>query len=463
MQLLTRASGAKSLAFALALVLAVGMPRAADAGWTVTARNTVSLAAGPVSNIRELSGVTYLGPQAGGLERFAAIQDENRQIVVFDVSFAANGAINSAAAVSAATITGGSDFEGIAYTGATRNSVFVSEENTPTIREFRLSDAAALETIALPAVYQNQRTNRGLESLTRSVDGRTMWTANEEALTIDGPASSTSAGTVVRLQQMTDDGTSVQLGRQSAYVVDPIHASFGNSNDRSGLSDLVMLPDNSLVALERSAAVALPPFRSRIYQIDFAGATDVSGEEFSSGLAGKAYTPVAKSLLWSGAVGTFDNGNLEGLGLGPVLADGKWVLLGVLDNGGSGDNLIVSFELSRGGCSLSGDYNCSGTVDDADYALWKNTYGSTQAVAADGNGDGVVNAADYTIWRNSTGAMPGQSARNVPEPIGPGPMGVLAALTVCWYRRRATSSEHRRRQRGAICGATNSQEIGIFD
>jgi hypothetical protein len=84
MQLWARVEGAMLLA--LALVLAVAMLHAADAGWMVTPRSSVSLAAGPVSNIRELSGVRNLGPQAGGLERFVAIQDENRQIVVLDES-----------------------------------------------------------------------------------------------------------------------------------------------------------------------------------------------------------------------------------------------------------------------------------------------------------------------------------------------------------------------------------------
>ena len=171
----------------LLLVVTATMPLSAHAGWTLTPRGSVSLAAGPVAGIRELSGLTYLGPQAGGLQRFAAIQDENRQIVVFDVSFAANGAIVAATGVSGLTITGGPDYEGIAYTGTARNSVFVSEENTPTIREFRLSDGAVLQTISLPAVFQQTRANRGLESLTRSVDGSTMWTANEECLRSTAP------------------------------------------------------------------------------------------------------------------------------------------------------------------------------------------------------------------------------------------------------------------------------------
>ena len=42
-------------------------------------------------------------------------------------------------------------------------------------------------------------------------------------------------------------------------------------------------------------------FQNRLYEVDFAGATDVS--VFPSGLIGKTYTPVAKQLLWLGDVG----------------------------------------------------------------------------------------------------------------------------------------------------------------
>jgi hypothetical protein len=115
-------------------------------------------------------------------------------------------------------------------------------------------------------------------------------------------------------------------------------------------------------------------------------------------------------------VGTFANGNLEGIALGPILANGNWSLVGVLDNGGSGSNLLVSFELSLSGCSLAGDYNCDGWVDNPDYTLWKNTFGSTKAIAADGNSNGTVDAADYTAWRNALGATASGQMVSVPEP-----------------------------------------------
>ncbi len=54
-----------------------------------------------------------------------------------------------------------------------------------------------------------------------------------------------------------------------------------------------------------------------------------------------------------------------------------------------------------------GDYNRNGLVTAADYSVWKSSFGSAGAYAADGNGDGVVNLADYTIWRNNLGGNDG--------------------------------------------------------
>ncbi|MEN1679042.1 MAG: malectin domain-containing carbohydrate-binding protein [Planctomycetota bacterium] len=53
---------------------------------------------------------------------------------------------------------------------------------------------------------------------------------------------------------------------------------------------------------------------------------------------------------------------------------------------------------------VPGDYDGSGLVDTADYAVWKNAFGATGSQPADGNGDQVVDAADFTIWRDNLGA-----------------------------------------------------------
>jgi formylglycine-generating enzyme len=67
-------------------------------------------------------------------------------------------------------------------------------------------------------------------------------------------------------------------------------------------------------------------------------------------------------------------------------------------------------------CPVGGDYNCNGTVDAADYVLWRNGGPLQNEVAT----PGVVDAADYTAWRarfgNSGSGAGAISNSAVPEP-----------------------------------------------
>jgi RHS repeat-associated protein len=53
--------------------------------------------------------------------------------------------------------------------------------------------------------------------------------------------------------------------------------------------------------------------------------------------------------------------------------------------------------------SEPGDYNFDGYVSNADYAVWRASFGQIgSGLAADGNSNGGVDAADYIIWRKNT-------------------------------------------------------------
>jgi hypothetical protein len=58
---------------------------------------------------------------------------------------------------------------------------------------------------------------------------------------------------------------------------------------------------------------------------------------------------------------------------------------------------------------LKGDYNLNGTVDAADYVIWRDHQGMTNAKVTDGDGDGngIVNSADYDVWRAGFGMSGG--------------------------------------------------------
>jgi hypothetical protein len=60
-----------------------------------------------------------------------------------------------------------------------------------------------------------------------------------------------------------------------------------------------------------------------------------------------------------------------------------------------------------------GDANLDGIVDQADYTVWYNGYGTSGDWGhGDFNADGLVDQADYTIWYNGYGA----TGDGVPEP-----------------------------------------------
>lgn len=91
-----------------------------------------------------------------------------------------------------------------------------------------------------------------------------------------------------------------------------------------------------------------------------------------------------------------------------------------------GANNVV---LSVIGLSPVGDYNADGTVNAADYVVWRNSLGATGAnLPADGNGDLVVNQTDYEVWRSHFGMTSGSGlASSVPEPAS----AILFALVAC--------------------------------
>jgi hypothetical protein len=271
--------------------------------------------------VDELSGVTW-DPNG---ERFWACSDESGRLLEIAVSFESDGTIGSAASLSGLTLEEAFDFEGIAYTDAGRNSVFISEEGSPGVREYDLSDGSLLQILSVPSVFGNVRANRGFEALSRRPDGSEMITAVEQALTVDGAdGSSTIEGTISRWLHYAVDGTTATPAEQWAYRVEPVHDTpVGGIG--SGLAELVVLPNGSWLALERSEAGG--EFLTRIFHVERTGATNVSLGALGSGLAGETYTALSKTLLYSDD--RFQK--LEGLALGPKLGGARHALLGVED------------------------------------------------------------------------------------------------------------------------------------
>ena len=65
-----------------------------------------------------------------------------------------------------------------------------------------------------------------------------------------------------------------------------------------------------------------------------------------------------------------------------------------------------------GSVGLGGDYNRNGTVDAADYVMWRNSVDDIVDAfsAADGDGSGTIDPGDYDVWRAHFGQTAGSGA-----------------------------------------------------
>ena len=305
----------------------------------------------PVTNAVEISGVTW----AGG-DLYYAVDDEGaRQIFPLTIVIdPATGKISSHSIGEGVVVAGAVDMEGCAYDPISGN-VWVSDEGQhkmykplPKIREIDQKTGKAIRSLPIPPVQYERYGNFSFEALTMSGDGLTMWTCNEEALKCDGPRASLEAGSTVRLTKFTrpsGDGDWKEEG-EWAYVTDPIQGRLYANRSRSGVSALCVLPDGTLLALERELHsqkglfIPLPDFRLRIYQVDFTGATEISS---FPALTNATFKATSKRLLIERDTGF---ANYEGMCLGPRLDDGSSTLVLVSDGGNDAKKEIMTMRLT---------------------------------------------------------------------------------------------------------------------
>ncbi|MEG5067440.1 esterase-like activity of phytase family protein, partial [Microcoleus sp. B3-A4] len=229
-----------------------------------------------------------------------------------------------------------SDTEGIGFIGG---NVFVSSEgnfstNTqPFINRFNIAAGNQNLALTIPSpkydvssadTTSGIRNNQAFESLTITPSASFLFTATENALEQDGPASSTTAGTRSRILRY-DLSTNTANG-EFLYNTDP----------RNGISEMLAVDDNTLLVLERFLDLSTTPPSGdlKLYQISLTGATDIQNNTglIASGVAG--ITPVSKTQIadFPNTSG-FPVNNFEGMTFGPSqTATGKRSLILVSDN-----------------------------------------------------------------------------------------------------------------------------------
>ena len=224
----------------------------------------------------------------------------------------------------------------------------------PTVREMR-PDGSPVRSFAVPArflpvgsVAGNQPGDSGIvnnlafESLTLSLDGKTLTTATENALVQDGPTAKVGNRSPARL--LSFDIASGNSGAEYVYNVEPVAVAPqpAGAFATNGLTDLLAIGDRQFIAIERSFAIgAVTPGTPvtgntiRLFHVDARFATDVSALNSIANLEG--VEAVQKTLLLDLSTLRNDDGsalaldNIEGLTLGPMVG-GQQTLILVSDN-----------------------------------------------------------------------------------------------------------------------------------
>ena len=287
-------------------------------------------------SVNGCGGITY----AGG-NQYYAVRDhnDNNLAELYPLTININpstGEILSHSFDSPIELIGNGDSEGVAYDPST-GYIWVSDESTPTISEYLPSMGSRLRSLTLPDIQRTKkRSNKSLEALSMSGDGLTLWTCNEEALSCDGDASSTSVKTVVRLTKYmrADINSEFVLAGQWPYKCETCQSSLASSYQQTGAAGLCALPDGSLLVLEREVSTTTWG-RCQIYRVTpgaLASATDISSV---SSLTNNSYTAVNKGS----SLVSFTGGGMssiivyEGICLGPRLSDGSQAVYLISDGG----------------------------------------------------------------------------------------------------------------------------------
>ncbi len=451
-----------TLGCASAVVVFSAMATTASAALSITDVGRYDFTDTSGSGARELSGLAYNGGSS-----YYSVGDQDALLHTLSIGIdSATGQISTASIGASPTTlvagTGPTDQEAIAIQGS---NILVTDEVGPILSAYDpltgVQNGTSITT-STPGlgIYSSSRPNRAWESLTVfPANTATTLTANEDALSVDGPEASFTDGAVVRIQSMqmdASDSTATAIG-QFAYQTDAINGdNTFVTNETSGLVELLALPNNSVLAMER--AVGSGGYRIRVYEIHGGGATDISGLPGLDGLTpGVDYTPLAKSLLWEKSFHLTSNSNFEGITLGPSLSDGSTSVLLIADNASgpvlpifgqhwmAEDQSLYALALTDtpapgctgpGGC-LDGDWDHDGFVGlaDLDYVLSHWNQVVFPGSVPDGDVDGFIGLGDLDwVLQNWNAGTPPAGQVSIPEP---GSLWLLGAVWMGVCRRGA--------------------------
>jgi hypothetical protein len=221
------------------------------------------------------------------------------------------------------------------------------------------------------------------------------------------------------------------------------------------------------------------PSTTELYKVEYFGTTETGHNTWQPvesqfhGAAGETF-PIEPSIPWAGQFGTnhqwigaggSNDGQWHTMGPGPQtdttspadgtmlwLTAGSWLYAKWDFAGTTTDRSWSALRLTQitpvVGPPVTGDYNKNGSVDAADYTLWRKTYGAVGSnLPADGFPDGFIDEYDYDVWREAFGNHNGSgtgdglsSAAAVPEPTAMVLVAMVAVAFIAACRRRGASA-----------------------
>ena len=265
---------------------------------------------------------------------------------------------------------GEADFEGIAILG---KDVLVSSEGAinrtkptpPELYRFnRMGDFVGMvsipEKFLLPKKEHTDkmygsRDNHSFEALSTSLDGKTTYMGSEEALFQDGPITTISYSSHVRIILYKD----LKPGMEIAYQLDKVEAvkSADKTDEKAdlttgenGLVDIAAIDDKTFYTMERSWIPFINKNIIRIYKCTInEKTTDISKMD---SIKDQSFVAVEKELVadldeFIPQMTIKELDNIEGIAFGPTLSNGNRSLIVVSDNnfGKTQRTLFMAFEL----------------------------------------------------------------------------------------------------------------------
>lgn len=292
----------------------VGLPQQSLGAWGIPAA--------------DYSGITPIG---GG--RYAVVSDKGTdgfhiwKITQDPETGAITSVENEGFFANKVDASAGRDCEGIAYFPKSR-TVFISGESDNRVLEYDMEGQRTGRELAIPEEFGKVAGNQGLEALGFGGKGAKarFWFTTETTLPADGVAAgpkNPGAENVLRLQSFKKN---LKPSSQILYTMDAGRSSGFGSTYVFGVSEMCVLPDGSLLVLERESNIPDVYIGAdvicKIYKVTPRRKSSVAEKELVA--------------TWSTSLSTagLNWANYEGMCLGAKLSDGRQTVLLVSDSQG---------------------------------------------------------------------------------------------------------------------------------